>query len=436
MAFMNTLAYGGPSTWAHLCGSQQPQADKQGLLAPPWGDAIRAAVIFEQHYPGWERDPQFVGGPAGQVIAFLKDRGFGALEAYANATEEAAKRGFVQMQGGGAPMGAPMAVPAQQGGFAPLGPPMGAPMAVPAQQGGFAPMAPPMGAPMAVPVQQGGFAPMGHVAGAQQHGYAPMGAPAHVPTQQMMQGALLPHLQCLTMQTRVEVKEKANWVEALSAIIGQEIEMANKYQVMSDNGEQIFYAVEETDFCTRQLKQCCPDCAPWTLNILYTQHGYQHLVYKLTRPWTCTCLCFNRPSVDIVDVTTNQKIGSISNPCACCNLAFHVRDQNDQEVLLANGGCCQWGMCCPLPCGPCASIDFPISDVSTGVSVGHLQKNVPSCFKFLIAPDVDNYKLDFGKVSNPQWKALLLGLAIFVDFRYFSENSNDDQGGVLGALAD
>merc|ERR1712176_12997 len=180
--------------------------------------------------------------------------------------------------------------------------------------------------------------------------------------------------------------------------------MANKYKVFADGGQdELFYAVEETDCCIRQLKQCAPDCAPWKLDILYTQGGAQTLVYKLEREATCTCLCFNRPVVTVTDVAQGKKIGSIQDPFACCDLTFTIRGPDDEDALKANGGCCQWGLCCPLPCGPCAEVSFPISDAKTGNEVGGLVKKVPGCCKFFFAPDVENYKLDFHGVQNPDY---------------------------------
>mmetsp|Transcript_58702 Transcript_58702/g.136544 ORF Transcript_58702/g.136544 Transcript_58702/m.136544 type:complete len:259 (-) Transcript_58702:92-868(-) len=246
-----------------------------------------------------------------------------------------------------------------------------------------------------------------------------------------------PYLNCLMQHQKVEVKEKVNWIEALTAIIGQEVEMANKYKVFADGGEyELFYAVEQTDCCTRQLKQCCGDCAPWNVDILYTEGGANMAAFKLERPWTCTCLCFNRPVIEMTDANTGQKLGSIQDPFACCDLTFTVRDPNDEPVLKANGGCCQCGLCCPLPCGPCSEVNFPVTDANTGADVGHVQKKVPGCCKWCFAPDVDNYKVDFGGVSHPQYKALLVALAIFVDFRYFNDNSNDDEGGLLGQMTE
>lgn len=259
------------------------------------------------------------------------------------------------------------------------------------------------------------------------------GGDNYPPQGQWGQGGPGPY-EALQMVSKIEVKEKANWLEAITAIIGQEIEMANKYQIFDESGQELFYAVEQTDCCTRQAKQCLPDCAPWNLDILYTQGGARQLSFKMQRDWTCTCCCFNRPVVEIVDVMSGNKIGSMQDPFACCDLTFTIRDPNDNPQIKAVGGCCQWGLCCPLPCGPCAEVNFPLEDSSSGQPVGHIQKKVPGCCKFLLAPDVDNYKVDFGGIKSPQSKAMVMGLTIFMDFRYFNENSNDDEGGLLGAM--
>eukprot|EP00931_Biecheleriopsis_adriatica_P043719 TRINITY_DN24980_c0_g1_i2.p1 TRINITY_DN24980_c0_g1~~TRINITY_DN24980_c0_g1_i2.p1 ORF type:complete len:207 (-),score=20.49 TRINITY_DN24980_c0_g1_i2:88-708(-) len=206
--------------------------------------------------------------------------------------------------------------------------------------------------------------------------------------------------------------------------------MANKYKIYAEGGEhELFYAVEQTDCCTRQMKQCVPDCAPWNLHILYTEGGANMNAFHIERPCTCTFCCFNRPKADVMDATTGLKMGSLIDPFACCDLTFTLNDANDEPVLKANGGCCQWGLCCPLPCGPCAEVNFPIEDVKTGAQVGNIQKRVPGCCKWCIAPDVDNYHIDFGGVQDPQYKALILTLSIFMDFRYFNENPNDDESG-------
>jgi len=221
-------------------------------------------------------------------------------------------------------------------------------------------------------------------------------------------------------------------LEAVTAALGTEVEMANKYEIYGQNRgaelseTHLFYAVEETDFCTRQVKSCCPDCAPWNVSIFYTEGGQQQLALKLERPCTFTCCCFNRPTVEVKNVVSGQVMGSLVDPFACCNLTFSVQDPQQNLLLKANGGCCQWGLCCPLPCGPCAEVHFDIEKPDGGDSIGHIKKKVPGCCKWLIASDVENYKVDFGSVKEPRLKAMLMALTIFIDFRYFNDNKNDD----------
>eukprot|EP00933_Yihiella_yeosuensis_P052237 TRINITY_DN50264_c0_g1_i1.p1 TRINITY_DN50264_c0_g1~~TRINITY_DN50264_c0_g1_i1.p1 ORF type:complete len:286 (+),score=74.16 TRINITY_DN50264_c0_g1_i1:112-969(+) len=263
-----------------------------------------------------------------------------------------------------------------------------------------------------------------------------MGAAMGMLAPEQMQMELSPGLACLSQHNKIEVREKANWVEALTAIMGQEVEMPNRYNVFADGGrDELFFAAEQTNCCNRNLKQCFPDCAPWDLHVLYTHRGNQMKAFHVERPWTCTCCCFNRPIMTVTDAISGEKLGSLKDPFACCNYTFAVRDPADEVVLNANGNCCQCGLCCPCPCGPCAEVNFPITDARSGEKVGYVQKKVPGCCKFFLASDVDNYYVDFGGVQDPKYKALLMALAIFIDFRYFNENRADDQGGVAGAMS-
>lgn len=226
----------------------------------------------------------------------------------------------------------------------------------------------------------------------------------------------------------IQVREKVSLIEAASALMGTEVEMANKYKIFDQSGRrELFFAVESTDCCTRQLKSFCGDCAPWKLDIFYTEGGSRQRAFHLERPFTMTCCCFNRPKVEVTDSARGETIGFVKDPCALCGLTFTIMDASGNTVNTAEGGCCQCGMCCPLPCGPCSRINFDINDAS-GNKVGTMTKKVPGCCKFFFAPDVDNYYVDFFGVQDAKSKALLMALTIFVDFRYFSDNSNDESG--------
>jgi len=232
-----------------------------------------------------------------------------------------------------------------------------------------------------------------------------------------------------------EIQEQVRWGEVLTELIGIEVDFANKYMVKDPHGQDIILFAEQTDFCTRQMKRgCCADCVGWNVDAITTYGGQRTPFLKMERPFTFTFCCFNRPVVHISEFQTGRPIGSFRDPFACCDLTFTVMGPDGTEVLESKGGCCQWGLCCPLPCGPCAEVNFDIWDKNTQQEVGHIKKTVPSCCKFLIDSEVDNYKVDFNGVQNPEWKAMLLALSVFIDFRYFSETQDPNEVGETGLL--
>merc|ERR1719221_708323 len=181
-----------------------------------------------------------------------------------------------------------------------------------------------------------------------------------------------------------EIQEKVRWGEVLTEfLIGVEVDFANKYKVLSGDKE-VFLFAEETNFCQRQMKRgSCADCVGWHVEALTIADNARAPFIKMERPNTCTCCCFNRPVTTITDSATGNEIGSIRDPFACCDLTFTLMGPDGQDVLYAKGGCCQWGLCCQLPCGPCAQVSFPVFDAATGEEVAMVQKRVPSCCKFM-----------------------------------------------------
>ncbi|CAE7204857.1 Plscr1 [Symbiodinium sp. KB8] len=93
---------------------------------------------------------------------------------------------------------------------------------------------------------------------------------------------------------------------------------------------------------------------------------------------------------------------------------------------------------CSLPCGPCSELSFDVLDVRTGAKVASIQKQVPSLWTWMFASDVDNYKIQFGMIQDPAWKALLLSFTIYMDFLFFNTpNLNNEEVGqdVAAAVA-
>lgn len=233
----------------------------------------------------------------------------------------------------------------------------------------------------------------------------------------------------------IEVRERASAIQEVSAFLGWEIEMANRYGVLDSRGHHCFYAVETTNAAARQMQVgCCHECAPWDVNILHTTlpGGFhpEHFV-SLSRPLAFSCCCCWRTKATMRNTITQEDLGYIVDPHPCCTflspIEFKLRDGSDTDVLRIRGDCCQLGLLCPLPLGPCRHVNFDVLDAASGETVGHVQKEVPSWLSFVAAPDVDNYKVKFDGVERPEFKALLVAFAIFLDFRYFNNNVHNEQ---------
>lgn len=219
----------------------------------------------------------------------------------------------------------------------------------------------------------------------------------------------------------VEVQEKMRSGEVMADMVGLDLNLANKYKVLDPNGVEMFHFIESTGCCTKQLKGCLGDCAAFSVEAFNITNGGNTEFLQMERPWTCTCCCYNRPVMNITAGHEKVPIGSIVDPFACCDLTFKLLDPQGTEVMQAKGGCCQWGLCCQCPCGPCKEVNFDIVDATDpNVKVGHITKQVPSCIKCCCAGDVDNYKIDFQQIQDPQWKAMVTSLAVFMDFRFFT----------------
>mmetsp|Transcript_803 Transcript_803/g.1620 ORF Transcript_803/g.1620 Transcript_803/m.1620 type:complete len:254 (+) Transcript_803:1-762(+) len=227
------------------------------------------------------------------------------------------------------------------------------------------------------------------------------------------------------------VQENVSVTEALTAWMGQEVEMANAYKVYAPGGwDDLFYGIEQTNAFLRNLKQCFGDCTPWSMDIFYQQGIGAEMAFHLDRPASCTFCCINRPEAIMTDANGNI-VGSLRDPWNCCGgLDFEIDNADGDAELTISSGHCPLGFWCPLPCIPATrDIEMSIVDEESSEEVGTLTKRVPGMFKFLIAPDVDDYHVDFRGVVKPENRALLMAMCMFIDFRYFNDNSRDGTAG-------
>eukprot|EP01066_Platyproteum_vivax_P014864 Platyproteum_vivax@DN6636_c0_g1_i2.p1 len=215
-------------------------------------------------------------------------------------------------------------------------------------------------------------------------------------------------------------------VDGYSVLAGQskviiKEKMKNAYSICTPGGPELFVATENSS--CREKSFCIKDCKALHFDIsMFPGSGMPVNIWHAERSCMCSFCCFKRPTLHVTDALSGNGLATIVDPFAC-NPTFNVQDDSRETVLRARGGCCQCGMWFACGCGPCAKVSFTVEDAKSGDQIGAITKVVPGCCKFLIS-DADNYEVEFGAVSNPQWKAIVVILAIFMDFRYF-DNRNE-----------
>lgn len=271
----------------------------------------------------------------------------------------------------------------------------------------------------------------------------PVGAPVVAP----VAGQQLDPRAALDALPAVYIMQDISLTEVLSGC-----EMRNKYKVYAADPatlekvpgkDAVFRSVEESSCFQRQ---CCGSHREFNMDtfvrdLANPEEGRGPTLSQAFRPFKCCeFLCFNRPEV-FVKNGTGQQIGYVRSPFTLCSWDVDVAapdgsrtDQGPLDPEAAKGDswpykitatCCQVGIYCRLPCGPCKRVIFEIKDRS-GATVGEIQHVWAGCCKSLV--DVDNYAIRFPAGATWYQKATLINAVYLVDFLYFERKQGDASG--------
>merc|ERR1712118_549761 len=123
----------------------------------------------------------------------------------------------------------------------------------------------------------------------------------------------------------------------------------------------------------------------------------EHMRVQQIRRKRDVCACdFNNwylvQDKDVTELPSNNPIGVLTDPFACCKLNTTVGTSVDTPVLEAVGSLCQIGICCPCPG---FEVAFPMFDAQTRTQAATLKKIwtcgdvCPMCSKEWSAFDVE-----------------------------------------------
>ncbi|XP_045707498.1 phospholipid scramblase 1 isoform X3 [Phyllostomus hastatus] len=149
-----------------------------------------------------------------------------------------------------------------------------------------------------------------------------------------------PGLEYLTQIDQVLIHQQVELLEVLTGF-----ETNNKYEIKNSLGQRIYFAVEDTDCCTRN---CCGPNRPFTMRILDLM-GRE--VITLERPLRCTSCCCPCCLQEIeICSPPGVPVGYVSQNWHPCLPMFTVQNERREDILKISGPC--------VVCSCCADIDF------------------------------------------------------------------------------
>ncbi|KAJ8940147.1 hypothetical protein NQ314_010814 [Rhamnusium bicolor] len=192
-----------------------------------------------------------------------------------------------------------------------------------------------------------------------------------------------PGLEYLTMIDQLLVHQK---VEVLEALTG--FESKNKFTIKNSIGQKVYYAVEDSDCCTRN---CCGPLRPFDMNIL---DNYKNEVIHLHRPLACDSCCF-----------------------PCC-----LQNASGDTVLRIEGPFCTMSIC--------GDVEFQIMSGDGSVQVGKISKQWSGLLREMFT-DTDYFGLTFPMDLDVRMKAVMLGACFLIDAMFFEKAKGNENASSL-----
>lgn len=212
-------------------------------------------------------------------------------------------------------------------------------------------------------------------------------------------------LEYLTSLNQLFIRQK---VELLEAFLG--CETKNKFEIFDSSGRQIFYAEEDTNFCTRQ---CLGKLRPFDMRIR-DGHGYEAM--HLARPLACGSCCYPCCLQSIeVQAPPGIVVGTVEQEWSFIIPQYKVKDTSGNVVLRIEGPCCT------VSC--CRDVEFKVLSADGVVEVGKISKKWSGLSREFFT-DADNFGIIFPMDLDVKMKAVMLGACMLIDFMFFETSDS------------
>nr|XP_033780399.1 phospholipid scramblase 2-like [Geotrypetes seraphini]XP_033780401.1 phospholipid scramblase 2-like [Geotrypetes seraphini] len=212
-----------------------------------------------------------------------------------------------------------------------------------------------------------------------------------------------PGLEYLTQIDQILIHQIVEMVEVLTGF-----ETNNKYEIRNSMGQQIFFAQEDTDCCTRN---CWGSLRPFNMQI--TDNAGREIIH-VYRPLKCGSCCFPCCLQKMeVQSPPGVPIGYIVQNWHMWKGKFSVQNAAGETVLKVIGPCCT--------CRCCADVNFEVTTADESQMVGRICKQWSGMGKELFTK-ANNFGIQFPLDLDVKTKAVLLGACFLIDFMFFEIN--------------
>lgn len=210
-------------------------------------------------------------------------------------------------------------------------------------------------------------------------------------------------LQSLKAVNQLLIKQK---VERLEVFLG--LETNNKYAIKNAQGEDLFYAAEDNDCCTRM---CLGSIRPFDLKIL---DNTGNEVIRLHRDFACQSCCFPccLQKLEVYSPPGNL-VGTVEQTWSILTPMFDIKNESGNTVLQIEGPCCQFNCC--------ADVEFHVMTLDKA-RVGKISKQWSGLLREAFT-DADFFGISFPEYLDVRMKAVMIGACFLIDFMYFEKNN-------------
>uniref|UniRef100_F7IKX5 Phospholipid scramblase n=1 Tax=Callithrix jacchus TaxID=9483 RepID=F7IKX5_CALJA len=215
-----------------------------------------------------------------------------------------------------------------------------------------------------------------------------------------------PGLEYLSQIDTILIHQQIEPVEVLLRF-----ESNNKYEIKNSFGQRIYFAAEDSHFCSRN---CCGPSRSFTLRI--TDNLCREVI-TLERPLRCNSCCCPCCLQEIeIQAPPGVPIGYVTQNWYPYLKKFTIQNQKGEDVLKMSGPC--------IMCSCCGGdVDFEITSLDEQIVVGRISKHWTGILREAFT-DTDNFGIHFPRDLDVKMKAVLIGACFLIDYMFFERTRN------------